>query len=319
MIASSVSVASVSVPSSLAPRVASSSCATAATAAAQRGGVRAARLADPPIGGERRHPQARLHVGRRRARLELQRDRRRPRAGAARSAGRAAPRPRPGRAAPRRPRAPRAGRGRRPRPRGPRPAARPTTPPTPRPPRRRSTASGPCSSASFSSSRRSRCWRSPTCATSARAAEPSSRTPSRGACSITQRGRSLAFCTRSATTSPPAAVTAACSAFGACARLSSAAKNATVVSGGIDGQHGRELALHVGVAPALDALDDDEAPSHRERHRVQRQRDGRGRRLVALEHLDAARRRTPPRRPCAGARGARRRARGRRRGSGRRA
>ena len=63
-------------------------------------------------------------------------------------------------------------------------ARRPATSSTP------SCAPSPCSSASFSSSRSSRCWRSPTCATSARAPALSSSTPSSAARAISQRGSS---------------------------------------------------------------------------------------------------------------------------------
>jgi hypothetical protein len=59
----------------------------------------------------------------------------------------------------------------------------------------------------------------------------SSSTPSLPACPWTQRGSSRAFITCSALRSPPAALTASTSAFGAFARPSSRAKNATVVLG----------------------------------------------------------------------------------------
>ena len=157
-----------------------------------------------------------------------------------------------------------------------------------RPPRRRCVAPAPCSSASFSSSRRSRCWRSPTAATSACAAAPSSVMPSRVASPTTQRGRSRAFMADSTTTSPPAASTAAASFGDALARPSSRAKKATVVSGAIAGQGGHEVRLDLLLLEALGAVDDEEPPPHGEGHRAQRQRDLLGGRGVALEDLDAA-------------------------------
>jgi hypothetical protein len=92
----------------------------------------------------------------------------------------------------------------------------------------------------------------------------------------------------SAATSPPAFLTAFVRASPDLVRPSSRAKNATVVSGGSAGERGA-TSLDVGVLPALDAVDDHEAPADRERHRAQRRRDRLGRRGVALEDLDAAR------------------------------
>ena len=49
------------------------------------------------------------------------------------------------------------------------------------------------------------------------------------------------------------------------------------------------MALDVLVAPALDAVDDEEPPPRREGHGAQRGRDEFGRRVVALEDLGSAR------------------------------
>ncbi len=58
------------------------------------------------------------------------------------------------------------------------------------------------------------------------------------------------------------------------------------MSGGICAIAGIELALDVGVAPALDAFDDDHAPADGERHRGERVGDGCRRRALAVEQLD---------------------------------
>ena len=135
-------------------------------------------LGDEPVGGERRHPQALLDLGGGPARGERLGDRQRVAQPArpSRRAGRAGARPA---GAARAARASRSARRRPPaRPRASTSCARPssrTTASTSSTPIR---APAPCSSASFSSSRRRRCWRSPTWAISARAACSSSSTPS---------------------------------------------------------------------------------------------------------------------------------------------
>ncbi len=110
-------------------------------------------------------------------------------------------------------------------------------------------------SASFSSSRSRRCWRSPTCRISARAASGSIWRPISRPRAITHFGSSHGFTFSAALTSPPALVTALCSPSGALARLSSRAKNATVVSGGIaaiaDCSWPRSLSFHRSVPSTM--------------------------------------------------------------------
>ena len=191
-----------------------------------------------------------------------------------------------------RPRRLRRGRARRARRRAPRSGARPSPRAAPSTSSTPIRAPSPCSSASFSSSRSSRCWRSPTCATSACAAAPLERRgrAARASLDAPTCGSSRGFSAVSATTSPPAFFTAAASFAGTFARPSSRAKNATVVSGAIARERRDERALDVRVLPALDAVDDEEPPPDRERHRAQRERDRLGRRR--------RRPRTPRRRRC---------------------
>ena len=124
-------------------------------------------------------------------------------------------------------------------------------------------------SASFSSSRSSRCWRSPTWAMSARAASGSSSSPSSRAWPTTHFGSSHGLTLLSALMSPPAVRTISCRRGGRLVRPSSRAKNATVVSGAIAAERRLER-VEVLVLPALGAVDDDEPAPERERHRVQR-------------------------------------------------
>ena len=180
-------------------------------------------------------------------------------------------------------------------------------------------APAPCSSASFSSSRSRRCWRSPTWATSAlaacrrargraraaRACDPARQLPRLDAALLGDLAAGLLD-----RLAQPVGDLVAALLAGEEARPSGLAVHAL--------QRGGDL-LDVGVLPALDAVGDHEAAAHRERHR----RSARPRRRPACTRRPRAprrrRRRSRPRPARAAWRGARRCGRGRRRGSGRRA
>ncbi len=178
-----------------------------------------------------------------------------------------------------------------------------------------------CSAASlsFSSSRSSRCWRSPTCATSVLAANASSERPSRVACSRTQPASSQGLIVASATIWPLAALhrRVQCRRRLVLTFLAGEERDRRV--GRHRGHRGHDVLGDLSLLEALGPVHHDHAPADRERHRREHERDGFGR---------ARRRRREPRRCLRRRRirpapsdenDARRSRRGRRRGSGRRA
>ena len=258
------STAAVSSPRAPPPRLSRSRSARAAQGHAQALLVAAADVVDQPRGGLRSACGGLAHLRQGSRPLQAGRDARWPRAAAW-------PRCRSGRGGARPGPAARAGSAGRPGRRAAtrrRPASTPCARRWSRRARRRSArdhrAPGPSSSSIFSSSRTSRCWRSPTWRTARWRRRGRARGRARAPAPATHFGSSQGLTVCSAATSPPAFFTISCSASGALLRPSSRAKKAMVVSGG--GGCSAARAAQVGGLPALDALDDHEAAAHGEGH-----------------------------------------------------